>query len=54
LRNSLSWAVAFLVVLVALVVIGASASEWAVFVGVAVVVAAWLVVQAIVRRRRSQ
>jgi general stress protein CsbA len=51
-RNYLSWAVAFLAVLVALVVIGASTSEWAMFVGVAVIVAGWLVAQGILRRAR--
>ena len=54
MSNYLSWTVAFALVLVALVVLGASAQEWAAFVGIVAVIAVGLAVQAIVQRRRTR
>ena len=51
-RNLLSWLVAFVCVLAALVVLRASTEMWLAFLGIGLVIVAGLLVNAIARRLR--
>lgn len=51
MRNFVSWAVAFVAVSGALIVLGASVQAWVAYVGITVVIVGGLLFQAIARRR---
>ena len=51
-RNYVSWLVALAMVLVALLILGASAQAWVAYVGIVAAIVLGLAVQEIVRRQR--